>query len=268
MKLLLVLTLILISTISFGRGNLLLIGGGNRSKEILKQMVSLASGNILIVPLASSIPDEVSESARKQLAEMGAEDVQVFSCDRSHVDTVLCLSEIRNANLIYFTGGSQNDLMKAFEGSSALALMKKRFAEKLHLAGTSAGTAIMSDLMLTGNAIPPYERLEGVRQNMVEVLRGFGFVKSFIIDQHFLKRNRRDRLLSAVLDQEPHVGVGIDESTAIIVESDESFRVIGDSQVMVLDARKASTSVRSDGTYIYRNVVTTLLAPGTTFKLP
>ncbi len=252
----------------FAKGNLLLIGGGNRSQEILKEMVKLANGNILIVPLASSIPAEVAASAKSQLETVGATSVSVFSCSTENVDREICLTEIKNARLVYFTGGSQNQLFSAFKNSQALRILRARHSKNLHLAGTSAGTAIMSEIMITGNPLPPYTQLQGVKPQMVEIAKGFGFVKSFILDQHFLKRSRQDRLLSAVLDSDVRVGVGIDESTAILINEDESFRVIGDSLVMVIDARKANVSVDSDGRYNYQNVSTRLLAPGSSFLLP
>jgi cyanophycinase len=64
------------------------------------------------------------------------------------------------------------------------------------------------------------------------------------------------------------VGLGIDESTAVLINPDESFTVMGDSLVTVMDARKASTETLPDGSYVYQNVSVSLLAPGTTFKLP
>jgi cyanophycinase len=260
--------LFFLSSFAHAKGTLLLIGGGNRSRDILVEMVKLASKKILIVPLASEIPDEVSASAKSQLEEAGATSVIIFACTDQNVDRTDCLSQIRETNLIYFTGGSQNKLLNAFRSSIALSLIREKFESDLHLAGTSAGTAVMSEVMITGEAMAPYERLEGVRQNMVETIQGFSFVKEFIVDQHFIKRQRQNRLLSAVLDKAPHVGIGIDESTALLVRPDGSMTVLGDSLVTVFDARKAETSVMGDGTYVYQNVSTSLLAPGTTFRLP
>lgn len=264
----LALLLLFVSLSALAKGNLLLIGGGNRSQEILREMVKLANGNILIVPLASSIPADVAASAKAQLLAVGAESVSVFSCSVQDVDRDPCQKEIRKANLIYFTGGSQNQLYDAFKNSKALKLMRLLHRKTLHLAGTSAGTAVMSEIMITGRPLSPYTQLQGVRAQMIETTEGFGFVKSFILDQHFLKRSRQDRLLSAVLDSDVRVGVGIDESTAILIRDDESFRVIGDSQVMVMDARKAKVSVEADGTYLSEGVVTRMLAPGSSFRLP
>jgi cyanophycinase len=65
-----------------------------------------------------------------------------------------------------------------------------------------------------------------------------GIWPEVLIDQHFLARQRDNRLISAVLDRPTLVGVGIDEGTAVIVKDGE-FEVVGKSSVVVIDARKA-----------------------------
>jgi cyanophycinase len=223
--------------------------------------VDLAAGNILVVPLASEIPADVAASVVHQLKGLGATDVSVFACVDASVDDFQCLEQIRAARLIFFTGGSQLKLARAFRGSAALNLIRHRVEEGLHLSGTSAGTAIMSEVMLTGSPLPPFERIAGVRPLMVETREGFGFVRRLILDQHFLKRDRVDRLTSAVYDRQHLVGVGIDEATAILVDADESFEVLGESAVMVIDARNAVLEV--DATGNYRSIGT----EGTIFRL-
>jgi cyanophycinase-like exopeptidase len=52
-----------------------------------------------------------------------------------------------------------------------------------------------------------------------------------IFDQHFLQRQRHNRLLSAVLDHPQMIGVGIDEATAVIVRG-RTLEVVGQSAVV------------------------------------
>lgn len=235
------------------RGQLFLIGGGKRVPELLQTMIKIADqkqGRILLVPLASEIPVEVSDAVKAELLSEKAKSVDVYSCDTKNVDEKKCLEQINQADLIFFTGGDQNRLLRAFENSQALTLIKKRNEEEsLALAGTSAGTAIMSEIMITGNPLPPYTEFNTIRPNLVEVTRGFGFVKSFIIDQHFIKRGRQNRLLSTVLEHPHLVGLGIDEATGVLIEADESFTVFGDSTVTVIDARKAVIRVDGNGNF-------------------
>jgi cyanophycinase len=57
-----------------------------------------------------------------------------------------------------------------------------------------------------------------------------------IIDQHFIKRQRQNRLFGLVLAHPEERGVGIDEGTAILVEDGRKALVVGSSQVMLVDA--------------------------------
>jgi cyanophycinase len=89
-----------------------------------------------------------------------------------------------------------------------------------------------------------------------------------VIDQHFIKRKRLNRLFSIALEHPDLVGIGIDESTAIVVNPDDTFEVIGESAVMVIDPRKAS-GIRTDksGNLSARNIRTHILVAGDRFDL-
>lgn len=213
----LILAFFLLSNSLWARGELFLIGGGKRTDELVNKIVEIARGKILIIPLASEIPGEVAASVKSELLKNGAIDVQVF-------DPLIAVDQINSVNLIFFTGGSQVRLMNAMNGSQALDLIRERFQKDLSLAGTSAGTAIMSEIMLSGESQNPYQQ-------------GFGFMKKVILDQHFLKRNRQARLIKAIKEHPDYLGVGVDESTAIHVTNDDGFEVFGESDVMVYDMR-------------------------------
>lgn len=217
MKLLLLLA-ILFSSSLWARGELFLIGGGKRTEELLKKIVEISYGKILIIPLASEIPLEVAAAVKTELLNNGARDVFIY-------DTAKAMEQIQNTNLIFFTGGSQVRLMNALKGTAELKLIRARFQNDLSLAGTSAGTAIMSEIMLTGESDRPYAP-------------GFGFMKKVILDQHFLKRNRQPRLIKAVQMHPEYLGVGVDESSAILIKDNLGFEVIGESDVMVYDYRR------------------------------
>jgi cyanophycinase len=58
------------------------------------------------------------------------------------------------------------------------------------------------------------------------------------IDQHFVAQFRNNRLLTVVIETEL-VGIGINEGTAIIYFPDDTFKVYGNSSVVVYDPRRA-----------------------------
>ncbi|MFZ4712541.1 MAG: cyanophycinase [Bacteriovoracaceae bacterium] len=266
MKTIILCITLIFSISSFAQGELLLIGGGKRTPAILKKMIELSGdGPILLVPLASEIPEEIVVAVKSEFEALGFKNAEGFQCKAENVDDQTCLRQIENAHLVFFTGGDQNRLLKSLANTEALKLIRKKNKESLHLAGTSAGTAIMSEIMLTGEALAPYIEFDGIRPKMVETTQGFGFVKKMIIDQHFLKRSRENRLMSAVFDHPELIGVGIDEATALLIHANESFEVLGDSAVMVIDARKSTISVSADR-YQARDLKVELLMSGSSFK--
>jgi cyanophycinase len=94
----------------------------------------------------------------------------------------------------------------------------------------------MSDAMIVGGeASTP-------RRDTLSMAPGLGLLRAVVIDQHFAQRGRIGRLLSAIA-QNPYVlGVGIDEDTAIIVQPDGQFIVIGSQTVTVVDAASSIIS--------------------------
>jgi len=74
---------------------------------------------------------------------------------------------------------------------------------------------------------------------------GFGFMTEAIVDQHFVRRKRHNRLISLVLESPQRLGVGIDESTALVIGPDGIWRVLGASVVVIYDARSAAITAAS-----------------------
>ena len=133
--------------------------------------------------------------------------------------------------------------------------------------GTSAGAAIMSEVMLSGNILDDAEGFSRIAVNHVEDSIGFGFLKNFIIDQHFVKRQRQNRLLSKVLELPYLVGVGIDESTAIVFKNSiTEFTVTGQASVVIFDARQTSPGLDGRGNFSVKNLSQSILSSDQTFK--
>ena len=144
---------------------------------------------------------------------------------------------------IYFTGGDQVRITRALLNTPVHRALLDLYRNGAVIGGTSAGAAIMSEVMITGD-----EKINKdstslfpmIRLGNVETVEGMGFVTDAIIDQHFVRRKRHNRLISVVLEHPQLVGVGIDEATAIVLGPDHTFRVTGASIVVVYDATKAT----------------------------
>ena len=157
------------------------------------------------------------------------------------------IDSIRNAQLIYITGGNQNTFMEIAKHTPLIPAIQHAYRKGATIAGTSAGAAMMSEDMITGDEFkhPEYTgNFRTIEANNMEVEKGLGLIQSAIIDQHFIKRMRMNRLITVILEHPEKVGIGIDESTAILVE-DNHAKIFGIGQVVVFRHTSKETRVRN-----------------------
>lgn len=162
-------------------------------------------------------------------------DIRCVRVDSNTVKHDAVLDSLRMSRIIYLNGGDQSVFMKHITGTNFKKAINQAYREGALIVGTSAGAALMSEQMITGNQLEPRKYTSAVpviHANNMEIAEGLGFLHSVIIDQHFVVRSRSNRLLSVVLDHPGVDGIGIDESTAIVVR-DGKARVIGLGQVLV-----------------------------------
>jgi cyanophycinase len=231
------------------KGSLVIVGGGSRDEAMMRRFVELAGGpgraRIAVLPMAS---EEAAASGAEVVAELDSlgADAFVYLVTRAQADSAAIVQRLDRATGIWFGGGDQQHLTAAIGGTASLRTIQARYQAGAVVGGTSAGAAIMSDSMITGDQTPPGDTTgyygddyPAVARRRIEVVPGLGFLHGAIVDQHFLRRERHNRLLSAVLERPRLIGVGIDESTAIEVSPDGHWHVLGESAVMIYDARRA-----------------------------
>ena len=234
------------------QGHLFIIGGGHRGPELMKEYIRLAGGpahaNILVLPMASGDGDTTGMEMAAEFRDLGVASARSLFITRAQAMTPEILDQFRGVTGVYFTGGDQVRITRELVGTPVQAKLKELYRSGVVIGGTSAGAAIMSKVMLTGDERLNKDTVNGfvfIRRNNVVVVDGLGFLETVIVDQHFIRRKRLNRLISVVLEHDPHVGVGIDEATAVIVSPDSTFRVMGNGSVMVLDASQTE-HIRDD----------------------
>jgi cyanophycinase len=218
------------------RGQLVIIGGAeDRTGEctILREFVRRAGGSqarIVIMTVATSLPKEVGDDYIKAFERFGVEHVRVVDTeDRDAASDESALAAIEKATGVFFTGGNQARITSVLRDTELHKLLHKRLSEGIVIAGTSAGAAMMPDVMIVEGDSETNPRIE-----IVEMEPGMGFLPGVAIDQHFLQRGRIGRLLSAVTQQPVVLGLGIDENTAVVVHGNE-FEVVGEGAVTAVD---------------------------------
>lgn len=235
---------------SGNRGHLLIVGGGAAPPELPARFVELAGGKgskIAVIPMASEEAQATGDEKKAQLDSLGAQSF-VFLINKSQALDSATLSQLSGVTGVWFCGGDQIRLTDILLNTPVLARIKQLYHDGAVLGGTSAGAAIMSDSMLTGNqfgkdSLGYYgDEYDGIRRKFIQVVPGLGFVSGAIIDQHFLRRERENRLFSVILERPSLVGIGIDEGTALEVDPNGPWKIIGASAAMVFDARHATVT--------------------------
>jgi cyanophycinase len=119
--------------------------------------------------------------------------------------------------------------------------MQERYAAGATIAGTSAGAAAMPETMLISGTSDASHRIRSL-----DMAPGLGFLQDVVIDSHFAERGRLGRLLGGVARNPSNLGLGIDEDTAIVVDGDARFEVIGSGAVYVVDGTHITYSTLAE----------------------
>jgi cyanophycinase len=227
-------------------GSLVIMGGGGKDRtfpQVFAHFIKLAGGKdarIVIVPTAaSSSPDHnYQHSWSLDLAKsMGVKKATLLhSHDRKTADTEAFVEPLKTATGVWFGGGRQWRLTKAYGGT----LTEKEFHKVLErggaIGGSSAGASIQGSFLARGDT-------SGNTIMVGDVQQGFGFMRNTAIDQHLIARGRQKDLLKVLEDPRKKMrkefnraellGIGIDEDVAIVVKGDQ-FSIIGKDQGVVL----------------------------------
>jgi cyanophycinase len=216
-------------------GSLIVIGGGPIGPGIVDRFIRLAGGKdapFVAIPSAGD-PDEYSPDWKGMdfLKDAGCTKITVLHTrDRAVANSDSFVQPLRTARGVFFGGGRQWRLVDAYAGT----LAEREIAGVLDrggvIAGSSAGASIQASFLVRG------AREGNTIMIAPAYMRGFGYLRGVAVDQHLLKRKRENDLLQ-VIDRYPALlGIGIDEGTAIVVQSDQ-FEVIGCSMVAIYDHR-------------------------------
>ena len=253
-------------------GSLFIIGGGSRPPEMVERMIDEAGiwdeGYVAILPMSSSVPDSAIIWASEQFLAQGINNIAGFNFLHDEEPPAAWVDSVRNAPLIYISGGDQNRFMNIVRDGPVMDAIHEAYANGSVIAGTSAGAAVMSEKMITGDELryPEYRAtFPVIESENLELAEGLGLLTTAVIDQHFVWRSRHNRLITSVLEHPDLPGIGIDESTAILVNGNEA-EVVGEAQVLVFrnpDASKTQFEHKMGG----RNLRLDIFLPGECFEI-
>jgi cyanophycinase len=224
-------------------GRLIIIGGGEKKDEertILKEVARQANGGkLVVVTVATEEPEEVWKEYREIFKKLGVKKLEHLDVRiREEATSPERYKLLEGAKVVFFTGGDQLKITSQLGDSAVYQNIEKIYQEGGTIAGTSAGASVMSETMLVSGDGEQSHQIG----KLLAMAPGLGFIHNVVVDQHFAERGRLGRLLGAIAQNPRHLGMGIDENTAVIVHGQESLEVIGRGAVYVLDGSGSTYS--------------------------
>ena len=217
------------------KGSLVIVGGGRLGPDIWARFIELAGGpNARIVVIPTANEDSAINTGKffekELLQNLGVQSVVVLHTRNPKIaNTDSFVAPLKKATGIWFVGGRQWRLADAYLNT----LAHKEFNAVLNrggvIGGTSAGATIQGSFLFRGDT-------KGNNVLVGDHTQGLDFIHNVAIDQHILRRNRQFDLAGFVKTHPELLGIGIDESTAVVVQKN-TFEVIGNSYVAIYDAK-------------------------------
>jgi cyanophycinase len=200
-----------------------LVGGGTLPDSVRQRFLELAGGRearLFIIPSASARHDAPAlcfafwKTAPVKWVRI------LHTNHRSQADDPRFYGRLREATGVWISGGDQCRLTALYGGTGVERELQYLLRRGGAIGGTSAGASVMSRVMITGEVRPA---------------QGYGLVPDTIIDQHFRNRHRLPRLLALLHSHPDQLGIGIDESTALVIQGTQ-MSVLGEARVTVARA--------------------------------
>lgn len=219
------------------RGYIIPIGGAEdkiADRVILRRFVELCGGtqaSIAILPTASELGSTGSryEEVFRDLGVASARELPYQT--RQEADRADWMEFLLNATGVFMTGGNQLRLSTILGGTAVAQALRRRNALGVHIAGTSAGAAFLSEHMIAGG-----KGGSTPRGGQVTLAPGLGLTNRIIVDQHFRQRDRLGRVLAAVAYNPFAIGMGFDENTAGFIGSDNVMEIVGEGGITIIDS--------------------------------
>ena len=242
------------------KGTLVIVGGGGTTPEISEPFLQGAGGKggvVGIIPTSTSEPEAALKGWKADLDKAGMVMVPLDVRKREDSSRPEMLEAAKKCTGFWFSGGNQTLVGEKIVGTPLQKLIQEKYRDGAVIGGTSAGAAIMSKIMIEGEDRYGKLNLSEFGPGAYRTREGMGFLpENVIVDQHFLRRGRQNRLFSMMMEHPGHLAFGIDETTALVVK-DGRATVVGKRAVMVFDS--SGMTLKGDS---FRNLAIHLLRAG------
>ncbi|MBD8082847.1 cyanophycinase [Chryseobacterium caseinilyticum] len=249
------------------KGKLLIIGGNEDrsdsdnemekinqnfvSHEILKLLINHENDRIEVITTASSEPESMRQTYTETFNQIGFTNFDFLHFDEEQLHSDFYIERIKAAKTIFITGGDQNKICNKLNETEISGILHEKYKneEGFLIAGTSAGAMCMPKIII-GEAVNG----EAMLKDDIKMVSGLGLIDSCIVDTHFVHRGRFSRLAHAIILHENHLGIGLGEDTALLIEKGDQAMCIGSGNVVIISGKEilqTNTNTAVKGKPIY-----------------
>lgn len=212
-------------------------------KRIIDESKNGLSSKIEIIPTASKVPNQVGPEYAKAFQYLGANNVDVLNIEkREEALSEESFNRIKNADVIFFTGGDQLRLTSIIGGTPMHDLILQKYQDDEFIyVGTSAGAASASKSMIYQGSSH-----EALLKGEIKITSGLGLIDHVVVDTHFVQRGRIGRLFQAVVSNPKTLGIGLGEDTGLLITDGNEMEALGSGLVILVDGRNISDTNITD----------------------
>ena len=268
------------------RGTLLLIGGGldDDNRPVYERFLTLAAAHgpaRIVIATAATGNQDIEATGKTEALRTWAPRVDV-DVVRRETSTAATVAAIERASAMFFTGGDQQRITARYrpngQSTPEWEAMRRLLARGGVIAGTSAGDAMMGELMFHGGGsatalganpgpaiAPPREDddEEDPAQLGPRLGPGMSFMPEAISDSHFFERDRIGRLVAALETSGRRLGIGVGEDAAVELDLDSGeLHGISVSESLIVDIK----GLKRDGAE-RTGIIARLITQGDRLKL-
>ncbi|MBL7856064.1 MAG: cyanophycinase [Cyclobacteriaceae bacterium] len=235
---------------------IVLMGGGTDVDDAFRWMIERSGGGDFVIIRASG-----STGYNKYIQELGSvNSVETLLIDNREKAMKKDVGQrIKEAEAVFIAGGDQWNYVnfwKDTEVSSALRFLVEE--KKIPIGGTSAGCAILSEIMFDAKygTVVSAEAISNPFANMVSLSKSFiplALLQNTVADQHYSNRERLGRHVAFMARMitdfsilHPR-GIGVDEKTAVCIDQDGMALVKGLGHAYFISANGEAPEVCTPG---------------------
>ncbi|WP_119078881.1 cyanophycinase [Chitinophaga alhagiae] len=224
------------------RGGVALVGGGGDVPGAFRWMIDRSGGGNVVVIRASS--NYLYNRTIDSLGKVASVETLLID-SREVADNPAVARVIRNAEMLFISGGDQSNYMNFWRGTATAEAINYLLNEKkVPVGGTSAGCAVLTGMYYSGeNGSATAEALQNPYTDLVTLYNNDflrpPFLHNVISDQHYVARKRQGRhmafLARIITDWKVFPrGIAPDERTAVCIDEKGAARVFGEGKAYFL----------------------------------